>query len=52
MSTDPLSQHLAGMFFGLFLTFLYFWVRDWPDWLMAVFTGASATACVLSLVAP
>ena len=51
MTTDPLSQHLAGMFFGLFLAFLYFWVRDWPDWLAAFLAGASAAACALSLVA-
>ena len=51
MTTDPLSQHFAGMFFGLFLTFLYFWVRDWRDSLLAFLTGASAAMCALSLVA-
>lgn len=31
MTTDPMSQRFAGIFFALFLTLLYYWLRDRSD---------------------
>lgn len=50
MTTDPMSQRFAGIFFALFLALIYFWLRDRSDPITPLAAIVSLVLCAVWLV--